>query len=62
MIFFFIYYNTQEVAKNPVMPAEFVSWLPLFFSSAFVPQLVTLSLLEVPLLSSFNDTVSHPHY
>jgi hypothetical protein len=29
--------NTQEVAKNPVMLAEFVLWLPLFFSSAFVP-------------------------
>ena len=45
-----IYYNTQEVAKNPVMLAEFVLWLPLFFSSAFVPLLGTLSLLEVPLL------------
>jgi hypothetical protein len=38
-----IYYSTQEVAKNLVMQAEFVLWLPLFSSSAFVPLLGTLS-------------------
>jgi hypothetical protein len=52
-----IYYNTQEVAKNPVILTDFVLWLPLFFSSAFVLQLGTLSLIEVSLLLTTSLTV-----
>jgi hypothetical protein len=45
-----INYYIQEVAENPVIATDFVLWIPLFFSSASVLQLGTLSLIEVSLL------------